>query len=271
MEMRARKSTARGKQVAQSSTPSQAAQAAKGCARPEGGESQAGCEGVRQARGCTECHPWHCGRRHCRRSRALAAPEEEVVEPSEEPSPEDLEEVEKETAKAIGDLERNDRSMLGRYFREMANHRVLAPDEELEAARRIHQLEVAYWRALFSHLPAFETVARVLELAPRRAARRGGRAAQAGARRAKKALAQEGAGSAGTSCAETLVAQAARARRRPHLRGRVAEGRRAPGRHAHRRARHGRRRVPGHRRLPQVPGRRARWPSAPSRRRRTAS
>ena len=99
-----------------------------------------------------------------------AAPQPEVeedrtdAEPRDEPSPEDLEEVEKETAKAIGDLERNDRSMLGRYFREMANHRVLSPDEELEAARRIHQLEVAYWRALFSHVPAFETVARVLDL-----------------------------------------------------------------------------------------------------------
>jgi RNA polymerase primary sigma factor len=95
-----------------------------------------------------------------------AAPVEETAadtEVREEPSPEDLEEVEKETAKAVNDLERTDRSMLGRYFREMANHRVLAPDEELEAARRIHQLEVGFWKALFSHLPAFETVARVLE------------------------------------------------------------------------------------------------------------
>jgi RNA polymerase primary sigma factor len=87
----------------------------------------------------------------------------EVAEVRDEPSPEDLEEVEKEAQKAIGDLERNDRSMLGRYFREMANHRVLAPDEELEAARRIHQLEVGFWRALFSHVPAFESVARVIE------------------------------------------------------------------------------------------------------------
>jgi RNA polymerase primary sigma factor len=94
---------------------------------------------------------------------AAAPAEEEAAEPAPEPSPEDLEEVEKETAKAVSDLERTDRSMLGRYFREMANHRVLAPDEELEAARRIHQLEVGYWRALFSHVPAFETVARVLE------------------------------------------------------------------------------------------------------------
>jgi RNA polymerase primary sigma factor len=84
-------------------------------------------------------------------------------EPSEEPSPEDLEEVEREAAKAINDLERNDRSMLGRYFREMANHRVLSPDEELEAARRIHELEVAYWRRLLSHVPAFEAISRVLE------------------------------------------------------------------------------------------------------------
>jgi RNA polymerase primary sigma factor len=84
-------------------------------------------------------------------------------EPSEEPSPEDLEEVEREAAKAINDLERNDRSMLGRYFREMANHRVLSPDEELEAARRIHELEVGYWRRLLSHVPAFEAISRVLE------------------------------------------------------------------------------------------------------------
>jgi RNA polymerase primary sigma factor len=94
-----------------------------------------------------------------------AGEEEEpaAAEPREEPSAEDLEEVEKDTAKAINDLERNDRSMLGRYFREMANHRVLAPDEELEAARRIHRLEVGYWRALLGHLPALETVARVIE------------------------------------------------------------------------------------------------------------
>jgi RNA polymerase primary sigma factor len=87
----------------------------------------------------------------------------EATEVRDEPSPEDLEEVEKEAQKSVGDLERNDRSMLGRYFREMANHRVLSPDEELEAARRIHQLEVGFWRALFTHVPAFETVARVIE------------------------------------------------------------------------------------------------------------
>ncbi len=87
----------------------------------------------------------------------------EAREPAEEPSSDDLEEVERETVKAVADVERNDRSMLGRYFREMANHRVLAPDEELEAARKIHELEVGFWRALFSHPPAVEAVVRVLE------------------------------------------------------------------------------------------------------------
>src|SRR5690348_9021877 len=49
---------------------------------------------------------------------AVEEEEPAAAEPREEPSAEDLEEVEKETAKAINDLERNDRSMLGRYFRE---------------------------------------------------------------------------------------------------------------------------------------------------------
>jgi RNA polymerase primary sigma factor len=94
---------------------------------------------------------------------AAAEEEREAPEPGEEPSPDDLEEVERETVKAVADVERNDRSMLGRYFREMANHRVLSPDEELAAARKIHELEVGYWRALLSHPPAVEAVARVLE------------------------------------------------------------------------------------------------------------
>jgi len=151
MEMPARKSTARVKQVAQSTTPLPATKvvkaklAAKESAKLAVAPSATPGTAVAAASG------------------APAAAEEEVTEPSAEPSSEDLEEVEKETAKAITDLERTDRSMLGRYFREMANHRVLAPDEELEAARRIHQLEVGFWRALFAHVPAFETVTRVLE------------------------------------------------------------------------------------------------------------
>jgi RNA polymerase primary sigma factor len=157
MDMPARKSTARGKQVGQPSPvakprlpekkPVAVAITAAAAAHVKGAVAVAATTAAAPA--------------------VTAVPVAPVVdeeEAREEPSPEDLEEVEKEAQKAITDLERTDRSMLGRYFREMANHRVLAPAEELEAARRIHQLEVGFWRALFSHPPAFETVARVLEL-----------------------------------------------------------------------------------------------------------
>jgi RNA polymerase primary sigma factor len=160
MEMPARKSTARVKQVAQSSQTTTTERVveravvvvkAKSSVRPASAEKKAP-EKLAAAPAAASAV-------------ADTSREEEAADaPKEEPSQEDLEEVEKETAKAISDLERTDRSMLGRYFREMANHRVLAPDEELEAARRIHQLEVGYWRALFTHVPAFESVARVLEL-----------------------------------------------------------------------------------------------------------
>ncbi len=61
--------------------------------------------------------------------------------------------------KATGD------TMLSRYFRDMATHRVLRPDEEVEAAKRVEELERKYWTALFAYAPAFETVAAVVERA----------------------------------------------------------------------------------------------------------
>jgi RNA polymerase primary sigma factor len=168
MDMPARKSTARGKQLAQ---PSQAA-------KPRLPEKRPAAPVAKPVIPVTQAQ---APRAPVKALGKVAVPAQAAApltpaaaagpvagaddeEPREEPSPEDLEEVEKEAQKAITDLERTDRSMLGRYFREMANHRVLAPAEELEAARRIHQLEVGFWRALFSHVPAFETVARVVEL-----------------------------------------------------------------------------------------------------------
>jgi RNA polymerase primary sigma factor len=143
MEMRAGKSKARGKQL---SRP-QAAQAPAAKADKKAEKRDAEAKAKAPVVEAVAAEP--------------AKPEDEPE--SSEPSPEDLEEVEREAAKAINDLERNDRSMLGRYFREMANHRVLSPDEELEAARRIHELEVAYWRILLSHVPVFEAISKVLE------------------------------------------------------------------------------------------------------------
>jgi RNA polymerase primary sigma factor len=167
MEMRARKPAIRGKQVARpapeaakAKPPEKKAASTKGApvkavASSAKEQAEAKDKALLAAKGVAGAPPVE----------AKPAEEEEAApgEPREEPSAEDLEEVEKEAAKAINDLERNDRSMLGRYFREMANHRVLSPDEELEAARRIHRLEVGFWRALLSHLPALETVARVIE------------------------------------------------------------------------------------------------------------
>lgn len=54
-------------------------------------------------------------------------------------------------------------STLSRYFTEMAQHRVLSPQEEVEAAQEVQRLEVGYWVALLAYMPAFETVAAVLE------------------------------------------------------------------------------------------------------------
>ncbi len=47
-------------------------------------------------------------------------------------------------------------SMLSRYFRDMATHQVMGPDEELAAAQAVERAEVAHWAALLSHLPAAE-------------------------------------------------------------------------------------------------------------------
>jgi RNA polymerase primary sigma factor len=54
-------------------------------------------------------------------------------------------------------------STLSKYFREMAQHRVLTPQEEVAAAQEVERLEIGYWEALFSYSPAYETVASVLE------------------------------------------------------------------------------------------------------------
>jgi len=54
-------------------------------------------------------------------------------------------------------------STLSKYFREMAQHRVLTPQEEVRAAQEVERLEIAYWEALFCYSPAYETVASVLE------------------------------------------------------------------------------------------------------------
>ncbi len=45
-------------------------------------------------------------------------------------------------------------SMLARYFREMATHAVMGPDEELETAIEVETAEVEHWAAILAYHPA---------------------------------------------------------------------------------------------------------------------
>jgi RNA polymerase primary sigma factor len=54
-------------------------------------------------------------------------------------------------------------SMLARYFREMATHAVMGPDEELQTAIEVENGEVEHWVAVFSHLPAGDFLVAQLE------------------------------------------------------------------------------------------------------------
>jgi RNA polymerase primary sigma factor len=49
-------------------------------------------------------------------------------------------------------------SMLARYFRDMALHPVMGPEEELETARMVERTEIEHWVSLLSYLPAAEFI-----------------------------------------------------------------------------------------------------------------
>jgi len=54
-------------------------------------------------------------------------------------------------------------SMLARYFRDMAAHQVMGPDEELQAAKSVEQAEVDHWVALLSYPPVAEHILDAVE------------------------------------------------------------------------------------------------------------
>jgi RNA polymerase primary sigma factor len=101
-------------------------------------------------------------------------PDQEWSEP-EEPTPSDIDvaladsvahnDTDSETETVLKALrtEAGGDSTLSKYFREMAQHRVLTPQEEVAAAQEVERLEIGYWEALFSYSPAYETVAAVLQ------------------------------------------------------------------------------------------------------------
>jgi len=84
--------------------------------------------------------------------------EAEVQKPAEaqakpagaaEPSKEQLEKARVESEKALKEFERQGAgdSTLTRYFREMIGHRVLTPQEEIEAAKQVERRRAAAPRA----------------------------------------------------------------------------------------------------------------------------
>jgi RNA polymerase primary sigma factor len=54
-------------------------------------------------------------------------------------------------------------SMLARYFRDMALHPVMGPEEELDTARTVEQSELDHWVALLSFAPAAEHILLTVE------------------------------------------------------------------------------------------------------------
>ena len=54
-------------------------------------------------------------------------------------------------------------SMLARYFRDMALHPVMGPDEELATARGVERAEIDHWVALLAYPPAAEYILVALE------------------------------------------------------------------------------------------------------------
>jgi len=66
-------------------------------------------------------------------------------------------------APAAGVIDGSSDSMLSRYFREMATHQVMGPDEELQAAQAVENAEIEHWSALLAYVPAAEHVLEQLE------------------------------------------------------------------------------------------------------------
>jgi RNA polymerase primary sigma factor len=54
-------------------------------------------------------------------------------------------------------------SMLSRYFRDMATHQVMGPDEELRAAQAVELAEIDHWTAMLAYVPVAERMLDMLD------------------------------------------------------------------------------------------------------------
>lgn len=61
------------------------------------------------------------------------------------------------------DIEEGGDSMLARYFRDMALHPVMGPEQELETARTVERAEINHWAALLAYIPAAEHILDALQ------------------------------------------------------------------------------------------------------------
>ncbi len=94
-------------------------------------------------------------------SRAAVLGKQETRRSSSSSSSDEAEPAANDTARV--EVEAASDSMLSRYFRDMATHQVMGPDEELQAAQSVERAEVEHWVALLSYLPASELVLQQLE------------------------------------------------------------------------------------------------------------
>ena len=104
-----------------------------------------------------------------------AGPDSGKAEPrlNEGPSPADLRQSDTSTdafssesfePRDLGPLDGTTDSMLSRYFRDMATHQVMGPDEELECAQAVEEAEIEHWVALLSYVPVAEPILEKLEM-----------------------------------------------------------------------------------------------------------
>jgi RNA polymerase primary sigma factor len=75
----------------------------------------------------------------------------------------DLSSMSPERPAAGSDIDSATDSTLSRYFRDMATHQVMGPDEELQAAQAVEQAEVRLWSALLAYVPVAELILDNLE------------------------------------------------------------------------------------------------------------
>lgn len=108
---------------------------------------------------------------------AEAVPDDEpLAEPAEfeiasvEKGPDLARARDNDQARELRDVEESGGdSMLARYFRDMALHPVMGPDEELQTAKTVERTEVDHWVAVLSYPPAAEHILAALDVEVKKA------------------------------------------------------------------------------------------------------